>query len=111
MRTQLDKTVHRGSGNVFADLGLPHSEEDMLKVKITHIIDVTIRRRELTQAEAGKAMGIDQGKVSKLVRGHLHGYSVERLMSFLRKLGHDVDITIHKEHAHRQGELRVRELA
>ena len=32
----------KSSGNVFADLGLPHSEEDMLKVEVARAIAATI---------------------------------------------------------------------
>jgi predicted XRE-type DNA-binding protein len=101
-----DLTVHDSSGNVFADLGLPCAEEDMLKVKIAHAITVTVRRRGLTQAEAGRIIKVDQAKVSALLRGRLRGFSVERLVLFLVALGRDVDIMISKEHAHREGRIR-----
>lgn len=58
-----------GSGNVFADLGLPNPEEDLLKStlvgKISDVIDV----RGLTQAQAGEIMGLAQPKVSELLNG------------------------------------------
>ncbi|MDP1635755.1 MAG: XRE family transcriptional regulator, partial [Gallionellaceae bacterium] len=44
--------VQRGSGNVFADLGLP--DADKLKIKTGLVIEIrkAIRRLELTQQEA-----------------------------------------------------------
>ncbi len=103
-----DVDVLKSTGNVFADLGLPSSQEDMLKVSIAHAITTTIQKRSLTQAAAGEIIGVDQAKVSALLRGRLSGFSVERLVFFLVKLGRDVNITISREHANREGKVRVK---
>jgi predicted XRE-type DNA-binding protein len=39
-------------------------------------------------------MGIDQPKVSRLLRGHFGGFSTQRLIDFLTALGRDVDIVV-----------------
>jgi predicted XRE-type DNA-binding protein len=103
-----DIEVHDSSGNVFADLGLPHSEEDMLKVQIARVITATVKKRGLTQAEIGRLVGVDQAKVSAVARGRLDGFSVERLILFLVKLGRDVTFSISREHAGREGRVRVK---
>jgi predicted XRE-type DNA-binding protein len=95
---------------VFADLCLPSPDEHLLKAKIAHAIGSTIRRRQLTQVEAGEIMQVDQAKVSHLLRGRLSGFSVERLMMCARALGRDVEIRISREHEG-QGKIRVKELA
>ncbi len=100
--------VHPSTGNVFADLGLPSSPEDMIKVDIVLAIATTIRKRNLTQAAAGDIIGVDQAKVSALLRGRLAGFSIERLLGFLVKLGRDVDIAISREHKTREGRVRVK---
>jgi predicted XRE-type DNA-binding protein len=99
--------VTTSSGNIFADLGLPHSEEDMLKVKIAHAIALTVKERNLTQSEAAKIIGTDQAKVSALFRGRLEGFSIDRLFLFLVMLGRDVDIRISKKLGKKPGRLRV----
>jgi predicted XRE-type DNA-binding protein len=83
-----------GSGNVFADLGLPDAEE--LKAKSDLAIEIIriIEDRGLTQAEAAEIMGVDQPKVSLLARGKLRGFSMERLYRFLNALGRDVEIVV-----------------
>jgi predicted XRE-type DNA-binding protein len=48
----------------------------------------------MTQAGAAALMGLDQPKVSKLLRGHFRGYSSDRLLHILNLLGQDVIITI-----------------
>lgn len=109
-RNDDDMIVHESVGNVFADLGLPHARENMLKVEIAHAISATIRKKGLTQAAAGKIIGADQGKVSELLRGRLTGFSVGRLLAFLAKLGRDVDIRISGDHD-REGTVRVKSAA
>ena len=84
----------RGSGNVFADLGLPHHEQEMLKARLTLQIYRIIKERHLTQAQAGEILGIKQPHVSLLVRNRSGNFSVERLMDFLTALGHDVEIRV-----------------
>lgn len=86
--------IEQGSGNVFADLGYPDAEEHMAKAKLVRAIGLAIKARGLTQMEAARLIGLDQPKVSKLLRGHFRGYSSDRLLHFLNLLGQDVIITV-----------------
>ena len=86
--------IEYGSGNVFADLGFPNPEEHLAKAKLVRAIGLTMKSCGLTQAKAAELIGIDQPKVSKLLRGHYRGYSTDRLLHFLSLLGQDVVITI-----------------
>jgi predicted XRE-type DNA-binding protein len=70
--------AEKSSGNVFADLGLPHSEQELLKAKLALQIYRLIKKRDLTQAEAGKILGIKQPHVSALIRNRSGNLSVER---------------------------------
>ena len=82
------------SGNVYADLGFPDATEMLAKAQIVSRIGDIIQARKLTQAQAGQLLGIDQPKVSALLRGQFRGYSQERLIGFLMKLGMDVEIVV-----------------
>src|ERR1700722_18822829 len=82
------------SGNVFADLELPDAEEMLAKAELAHWIAVLISAAKLTQAGAARQLGIDQPKVSALLRGKLDGFSTERLIRFLNALGQDVEIRV-----------------
>lgn len=53
-----------------------------------------IAERRLTQLEAAALLGIDQPKISALVRGRLGGFSLERPMRFLNVLGRDARIVV-----------------
>src|SRR5277367_1376244 len=86
--------VEQSIGNVFADLGLPYPEQELLKAKLSLQIYRLIKRRGLKQAEAGKILGIQQPHVSALMRNRAGAFSVERLMDFLTALGQDVEIIV-----------------
>ena len=99
--------VEEGSGNVFADIGLPDPEERLAKADLAIRISETIRARRLTQTRAAHILKIDQPKISRLLRGQLSGFSTERLMHFLTLLGRDVEITVTPTRSRRRGRLRV----
>lgn len=94
------------SGNVFRDLGFEAPEEELARAEFAHRIATIIEDRGLTQAEAAALMGINQPKVSALVRGHLEGFSFERLARYLIALGQDIEIVVRP--AKDEGHLRVR---
>lgn len=91
-------TVTKGSGNVFRDLGFPEEEsaELILKSSLLQALQESIKERGWKQVEAAARLGIDQVKVSKLLAGHMAGFSIERLVNFLSLLGQDVEVTVHK---------------
>ncbi|MGH2345216.1 MAG: helix-turn-helix domain-containing protein [Chloroflexota bacterium] len=95
------------SGNVFADLDFTDPEEELIRADLAHRIATIIEDRGLTQLEAAAIMGINQPKVSALVRGRLAGFSFERLTRYLLTLGQDVEIVIRSTNGH--GQMRVRE--
>jgi predicted XRE-type DNA-binding protein len=100
--------VEESSGNVFADIGLPNPEERLAKADLAIRIAEAIRARRLTQARAARMLGIDQPKISRLLRGQLSGFSAERLMHFLTLLGRDVEIVVKRTpRSRRQGRVRV----
>jgi len=93
--------IVRGSGNVFADLDLSNPEERLAKAKLAMRIQEIIDERGLTQTEAAEVLGVNQPKVSDLLRGRLKGFSTDRLFRFLNLLDQDVEITIREKPARR----------
>jgi predicted XRE-type DNA-binding protein len=93
--------VTEGSGNVFADLGLPNPEQELLKARLTLQIYTLLKDSGMTQVEIAKILGVQQPQVSLLMRNRAGNFSVGRLMEFLTALGQDIEITVrptHKEH-------------
>jgi phage-related protein/predicted XRE-type DNA-binding protein len=86
--------VEPGSDNIFADLGLPDARAHFLKAQIVSEIYRLTNTRKLTQAQAGKRMGISQPEVSRLFKGNFREYSVDRLMGFLTAFDRDVEIVV-----------------
>lgn len=86
--------VEPGSGNVFADLGFRDAEERLLKAKLATKIAQLIEKKGWTQAQTAERTGLDQPKVSHLLRGRLSGFSADRLFAILNRLGHSVEVRI-----------------
>src|SRR5262245_39021509 len=109
MNRKVKEAVEASGGNVFADLGLPEPEVALAKAALAHRIAEAIAARGLTQVAAARVLGIDQPKVSRLVRGDLAGLSADRLLRFLTRLGRDVEIIVRPARRDRRpGRLRVR---
>jgi predicted XRE-type DNA-binding protein len=105
-----EASFERGSGNVFADLGLENSDELLAKADLAHVINAGFRARGWTQAQAAERAGLTQPEVSRIGRMKTDGFSQERLQSVLRRLGMDVEITIHRRENGGIGTLKVRAL-
>lgn len=89
-----ENKVTASSGNVFKDLGLPNPEERLLKAQLARKISEAINKLDFTQAQAAEIIGIDQPKISLLVRGRLSGFSTDRLLDYLNRLGSDIEIKV-----------------
>jgi predicted XRE-type DNA-binding protein len=83
-----------GSGNVFADAGVPNAEEHLVKAHLVYKIDTLMKERGLKQVDAATLLGVRQPDVSKMLRGDFRQFSVERLLRFLVALGQDVEIVV-----------------
>ncbi len=92
MSEEIGYTV--SSGNVFADLGFEQPEKELSKAQLVGRIAHLIEERGLTQAQAAAMLGLDQLKVSALLRGRFGGYSLERLFRLLLALDSDVAIVV-----------------
>lgn len=90
--SRTDFTV--GSGNVFRDLGLDSPEEELTKAGLALRIHDRVKALGLNVTKAALRLGIPQPKASRLLRGHADGFSAEKLLTFLTKLGQDVRIVI-----------------
>src|SRR5271156_218040 len=82
------------SGNIFADLGLPNPEQELLKAQLTLQIYFILKVSGLTQVELAKILHVQQPQISLLMRNRAGNFSVGRLMEFLTALRQDVEITV-----------------
>ena len=86
--------IHRGSDNVFADIGVAHPERVLARAQIMFRIAEIIKERGLTQQRAAKLLGIPQSKISCLINGKLNMFSLDFLFVILNALDRDVEIII-----------------
>lgn len=84
----------KSTGDVFQDLGF--SREESTNLRLRSICMIEFRRyvldRGLTQAEAAKAIGASQPRVSDLMKGKIDKFSLDFLVNALSSLGIAVDL-------------------
>lgn len=88
------EAIYKGTGNVFADIGVKHPERVLARARIMSRISEIIKERNLTQKEAAELLGIPQSKVSCLINGKLSMFSLEHLFELLNALDSDVEIIV-----------------
>ena len=84
----------KGTGNVFADLGLPDAADRQTKTRLAMQVNALLKERRIKQTDAAAILRVPQSKVSALANYRLDHFSVEKLMSFLNLLDCDVEIVI-----------------
>jgi len=93
----MSKIAHEmSSGNVYADIGFPEPVEAQAKAELARKLGSIIKHRQLSQTAAAKLLGIDQPKISRLLRGQLKDISMTRLLGFMLRLDRDIEIHIKK---------------
>ena len=95
--TEPRERVTRGTRNAFADLGFPDAAERQARLRLAYALNQVLEERQLSQADAGKVLGVTQPKVSALRHYKLAGFSVERLMNLLTAVDQDVEIVIRRK--------------
>jgi len=91
----------KSSGNVFRDVGFGSkaSENLLVRTRLMTEIEKYIRKEKLTQVEAAKRFGVTQPRISDLIRGKIHLFSVDILIAMLSHAGLVVDVRIRKPQA------------
>lgn len=95
------------AGNIFADIGLPNADEHALKADVVIKLGLLIESKRISQTQAAKVTGISQPDLSRLLRGHFDGFSMDRLLQAILLLGSDVEIRVKKPVGNRPGRARV----
>lgn len=86
--------IHRGSGNVYKDLGFTNAEEMQAKAALVSGLISIIKKKKWTQEQAALVLGMPQSKISLLCRGQFSGFSIGKLMKLLNKLNQDIEIRV-----------------
>src|ERR1035441_10703595 len=87
-------TKAKSNTDVFSDLGFNAAEAENLRIRsaMMRALVAFIRKNELTQARAAKVFGISQPRISDLIRGKIHLFSIDNLVILLAAAGLRVEI-------------------
>lgn len=92
MTEKLDVT--RGSGNVFADLGLANSDVEQAKALLAAEIIAILDGEGLSVRAAEKRSGISYTDFSRIRNVDLDRFTIDRLMKILNRLGRHVELKV-----------------
>lgn len=86
--------IVRGSGNVFADFDHPNAEVEQLKALLAAEIIGVLDDRALTVRKAEDQTGIAAADFSRIRKVRLDRFTIDRLMTILKRLDQDVDVQV-----------------
>jgi len=88
--------ITESSGNVFLDLGFSPEEATILAMRSQLMcqLEILIRDKEWTQAEAAQVLGISQSRVSDLIRGKFEKFSLDMLITLATRAGKKVELKL-----------------
>lgn len=89
-----DFELIRGSGNVFADLGMPNPEMEQLRARLAAGIIRTLDSDGLSVREAHRRTGIAAADFSRIRQAKLGRFTIDRLMDILDRLGREVHVDV-----------------
>ena len=89
-----DFELVRGSGNVFADLGLPDAELEQFRAILAAEIINTLATDKLTVRAAAKITGVAAADFSRIRQARLKSFTIDRLMTILDRLNREVRVEV-----------------
>lgn len=92
MQERLD--VVRGGGNVFRDLNRANADAEHCKAVLAAAIIKALDREGLSIRAAHGRTGIAAGDFSRIRNANLGGFTIDRLISIINRLGSRVDVRV-----------------
>jgi predicted XRE-type DNA-binding protein len=89
-----DFELVRGTGNVFADLGLPNPKLEQLRAILAAEIGNTLVAKNWGVREAARQTGVPAADYSRIRNANLGRFTIDRLMGILDKLNREVEIDV-----------------
>ena len=86
--------VVRGSGNVFADVGLANADVEQAKVLLASEIINILDQEALSVREAGCLTGVPYTDFSRIRNVDLDRFTIDRLMKILGRFDRRVDVQV-----------------
>jgi predicted XRE-type DNA-binding protein len=89
-----DVDLIRGSGNVFRDLGHKGADVEQTKALLAAEIVGVLDDQKLSTRKAAELSGIDHSEFARIRNAKLDRFTIDRLMTILNRLGHQVDVDV-----------------
>jgi len=88
--------ITESCGNVFLDLDFPPDEAAILAMRSELMcqLEILIRDKQWTQAEAAQVLGISQSRVSDLIRGKFEKFSLDMLITLATRAGKKIELKL-----------------
>ena len=86
--------VTEGSGNVFADLGMPNPEEQQMRSSLIYELHTILKARKLCKDAAAKLLELPAPVAADLLKGKFVDLPLAQLLTLLVRLNRDVEIRI-----------------
>jgi len=82
--------------DVFTALGFPPAEAENLRIRsaMMRALVAFIRKNKLSPGRAAKLLGVSQPRISDLMRGKIHVFSIDNLVNLLAAAGLRVDVRV-----------------
>ena len=90
--------VGKKTRSVFHDLGFNKAEAENLRIRaaMMNALIACIEEQKLTQTQAAKLLGVSWPRVSDLMRGKIHLFSIDTLVNLLSAAGLTIDLRVRK---------------
>jgi len=92
------KRQQGGSDSVFEKLGFKREEALNLRLRseMMNALIAEIEKKGLTQAQAAAQLSVSQPRISDLMRGKLHLFSIDTLVTLLSAAGLRVEMKVRR---------------
>lgn len=86
--------IVRGSGNVYRDFGRPDTDIRQLKAILAARIIGILDDAEMSIRGAEAETGVKASEFSRIRNAKLGRFTIDRLITIINKLGHEVDVHV-----------------
>ena len=100
-----ERELTQSSGDVFTDSGLDNPSEWLSRANIMAEIAYLIEENGWTQTKAVERLGVLQPEISRIMRGKLSRFSLQRLLELLTTLNRNIKMVI--EPTRKRGQVSV----
>ena len=91
-------TKSKKGTDIFSDIGFPPAEAENLRIRsaMMRALLTFIRDNKLTAAKAAKSLHVNQSRISELMRGEIHLFSIDSLVTLVTSAGLRIDLKVKK---------------